>query len=159
MTSDIASVIQEIVNQSGWTNNNSLVLFFTENMYPDDADIDFIEAADPWAPRSSTYELNSGNWQGVTVTIAAVDDSDLETDPDPITLTATTSSTDAGWTGLTVADVIVNVGENECGAWSFATYDLNTDCYVNIGDLAMLLEEWLTCTVPNVGYCTDAYRP
>ncbi len=160
-TSDIAAIIQEIVDQPTWVSGYSIVLFFTENMYPDVADIDFIDATDPWALRSSTYVLDSGNWEGVTVTIAAIDDDDLETDPDLITLTARTSSTDPDWTGVAVADVIVSIGENECGAWSFKAYDFDENCYVDMGDLAMILDEWLTCTTPNVigSGCVETYRP
>ena len=159
-TPDIASIIQEIVDRPGWLSGKSIVIFFTEDLNPDPADIDFIEATSPWGPVASTYVLDSSNWEaGVTVTIAAVDDSDLETDPDVVTLVATASSADADWNGLSVADVIVNIGENECGAWSFATYDLNDDCYVDMGDLAMILQEWLTCTTPNISGCIEDYRP
>jgi hypothetical protein len=158
-TADFASVIQEIVDRPDWGIANSLVLFFTEDMNPDPDDIEFIDATDPWALRSETYVLDSGNWEGVTVTIAAIDDDDLETDPDLITLTARTSSTDPDWTGVAVADVIVSIGENDCGAWSFKVYDLDKDCYVGMGDLAMILDEWVTCTLPNVGGCTETYRP
>ncbi len=160
-TSDIASIIQEIVDQPGWTSGGSIVIFLTEDMNPDGVDIDFIHATHPWGEEvSSTYVLDSGNWEaGVTVTIAGHDDEDVETDPELVTLTATTSSADAEWDDLPVADVIVSVSENDCGAWSFATYDLNADCYVDMGDLAKLVEEWLTCTMPNVSGCTEDYRP
>ncbi len=159
-TSDISSIIQDIVDRAGWNSGQSIVLFFTEDMNPDAADIDFIDPTDPWAPRSSTYVLDSSNWDtGVTVTIAAIDDSDLETDPDPITLTSTASSGDAAWDGVSVADVIVNVAENECGAWSFSAYDVNTDCFVGLADLAMFLDEYLTCTTPNISGCVETYRP
>ena len=101
--------------------------------------------------------LDSTNWQGVTVTIAAIDDDEFEGDPDLITLTATSESLeDPAWTGLTVADVIVSVVDNDCGLWSFKTYDFDEDCYVGIGDLAMLLDEYLLCTLPNVSGCTVA---
>jgi hypothetical protein len=160
-TADFASVIQEIVDRPDWGIANSLVLFFTEDMNPDPADIDFIDATDPWDPRSETYVLDSGNWEGVTVTIAAIDDDDLETDPDVITLTARTSSTDPDWTGVAVPDVIVSIGENECGVWLFKVYDFDENCYVDMGDLAMILDEWLTCTMPNVigSGCVETYRP
>ncbi len=158
-TADFASVIQEIVDRPDWALGNSMVLFITEDMGPDPADIDFIDATDPWALRSETYVLDSSNWQGVTVTIAAIDDDDLETDPDLITLTARTSSTDPDWTGLPVPEVIVSIGENECGAWLFESHDFNKDCYIDMADLAMLIEDWLTCTTPNVGGCIPDYRP
>ncbi len=161
-TADFASVIQEIVDRPDWALGNSIVLFLTEDMNPDPADIDFIDATDPWALRSETYVLDSTNWEGVTVTLAAIDDDDLETDPDLITLTAYTSSTDPDWdrlTGLSVPDVIVSITENDCGTWLFESYDFDEDCYVGMGDLAMILDDWLTCTMPNIGGCTEVYRP
>ncbi len=159
-TSDISSIIQEIVDRASWASGNSIVLFFAEDPGADGTDIEFIDATDPWAPRSSTYVLDSSNWDtGVTVTIAAIDDKDLETDPDLVTLTATTSSADADWTGLSVADVIVSVGENECGTWPLKAYDFDFDCYVGIGDLAIIFDEYLTCTTPNVPGCVETYRP
>ncbi len=121
---------------------------------PDAADIEFVGVT------STIFVLDSSNWDtGVTVTIAVVDDDELETDPESVTLTSATSSTDSAWTGLAVPDVIVSVGENECGAWSFNAYDFNSDCYVNLGDLALLVADWLTCTKPNFSDCITDYKP
>ena len=65
------------------------------------------------------------------------------------------SSADAAWDAETANDVAVSILDNECGAWSFHTYDLNTDCYVDLGDLNLVALEWLTCSTPNTGYCVD----
>ena len=156
-TSDISSIIQEIVNRTRWMSGNSIVLFFTEDMTPAPADIEFIDAADPWAPRSSTYVFDSSNWEaGVPVTIAAMDDSLIEVDPELVTLAATTSSADSVWTGLPVADVVVTILENDCGAWGFAPIDLNKDCVVDLGDLAAFASEFGRCTDPRFpAICDD----
>ncbi len=149
-TGDISSVIQEIVNRPGWTPLNDILLFFTEDPYPDPVDIEFVGG-------SRTYVLDSSNWDtGVTVTIKAVDDADLEVDPDVKTLISTASSTDPAWDGLPVSDVIVGIDENECGSWGFIEpYDINRNCFIDLGDLAMIAAEWLTCTTPNTGTCID----
>ncbi len=138
-TPDIASIIQEIVNQAGWTSGSSIVLFFTEDMNPDPLDLESV----------ATYVLDSSNWEtGVTVTITAVDDDVLEVDPEETTLTVTTSSTDSEWDGLSVADVTVFVLENECGAWGFDPLDLNTDCVIDIADLALFASQFEMCSDP-----------
>jgi len=156
-TSDISDIIQEIVNRASWASGNSIVLFFTEDMTTDEPDIEFIDATDPWAPRSSTYVLDSSNWEtGVTVTIAAIDDSLIEVDPEPVTLAATTSSADSAWDGLSVADVTVFVLENDCGAWGYLPLDLNKDCVINLGDLAMFASQFGMCTDPHFpAICDD----
>ncbi len=148
-TGDFSSVIQEIVNRPGWTPGNDILIFLYPDPNPDPADIEFVGG-------STTYVLDSSNWDtGVTVTIKAVDDDDLEVYPDMITLTSTSSSTDSAWTGLPVSDVVVAIDEDECGAWGFQTYDFNTDCYVDLGDLNLIALEWLTCSTPNTGTCVD----
>ncbi len=164
-TEDISEVIQEIVNRTLWTSGNSILLFFTEDtslFYP--YDLEFIDSTTlaVLGQGSQTYTLNTGNWDGVsapvTVTIAAVDDSDLETDPDLITLTFATSSADAAWAGLTIADLIVSVLENECGAWPLSVYDFDLNCVIDLSDFAMFAAEWLACTMPNdtLGICVDS---
>ncbi len=155
-TPDIASIIQEIVDRASWASGNSIVLFFTDDMTLKAADIEFIDATDPWAPRSSTYVLDSSNWEGVTVTIAAIDDSLIEADPEEVTVTATASSSNPDWDGLSVADVTVFVLENECGARGYLLVDLNKDCVVGLGDLAMFASQFGTCTDPQFpAICDD----
>jgi hypothetical protein len=156
-TPDIASVIQEIVDRDGWNTGNSILLIFTDDTTLEPDDIEFIDATDPWAPRSSTYVLNHSNWEaGVTVTVAAIDDSLLEADPEGVTVITTASSNDPDWDGLSVADVTVFVLENECGAWGFNPLDLNTDCVVDIADLAIFASQFGTCTDPQYpGLCDD----
>ncbi len=155
-TPDISSIIQQIVDRVGWVSGNSIVLFFTEDMNLDEPDIEFIDATDPWALRSSTYVLDSSNWEGVPVTIAAIDDSLIEADPELVTLAATASSADSAWTGLPVADVVVTILENDCGAWGFVPIDINKDCVIDLGDLAEFASQFGTCTDPRFpAICDD----
>ena len=161
VTSDIGPIIQEIVNRPSWGVGNSIALFLTETMYPDVPDIDFINATDPWALRgSSTYVLDTNNWQGVTVTIAAIDDEELEPDPDTVTLEHEVVGTGV-WAGVQADPVEVSITENECGAWLFKAYDFNQNCFVDIADLADIVDAWLTCTWPNIpgSGCVDIYKP
>jgi 3-phytase len=37
----------------------------------------------------------------------------------------------------------------QCGVWGFFGGDLNRDCHVDMGDLAMLASNWLSCTDPD----------
>lgn len=148
-TGDFSSVIQEIVNRPGWTSGNDILIFLYPDPNPDPADIEFVGG-------SMIYVLDSSNWDtGITVSINAVDDADLEVYPDMITLTSVARSADSAWDGLSVADVVVAIDEDECGAWGFQAYDLNTDCYVDLGDLNLIALEWLVCSTPNTGYCVD----
>ena len=160
VTPDIASIIQEIVDRPGWTSGKSIVIFFTEDLNPDDADIELIAATDPWGPVSSTYVLDTTNWEGVTVTIAAIDDEELEPDPDTVTLEHEVVGTGV-WAGVQADPVEVSIIENECGAWSFEAYDFNQDCVVDIADLVDIVDVWLTCTMPNIAGsgCVETYKP
>ncbi len=160
-TGDISSVIQEIVDHVDWAPGNSILLFFTEDPYPAPVDIDFIDAEDPWASRSSTYVLDTNNWEGVTVTIVAIDDEVLEPDPEMVTLVHQVVGTGV-WAGVQADPVEVTItDENECGAWSFEAYDFNLNCVVDLADLVELVNAWLTCTMPNIAGsgCVETYRP
>ncbi len=159
-TSDIASIIQEIVNLDDWVSGNSIVLFFYKDTGALPFELEFIDSTTlaVLGQGSWDYVLDSSNWDtGVTVTIAAVDDSELEANPELATLTATTSSADAYWIGVDVDPVIVAIDDNECGAWSFAAYDFDGNCFIDLGDFVKILEEWLVCTMPNVpgSTCVD----
>jgi hypothetical protein len=54
---------------------------------------------------------------------------------------------DTGFGGqLEAEDVDVEVQDNDCGAWGYDHRDVNLDCYVNLGDVALLYSQWLFCT-------------
>jgi hypothetical protein len=47
---------------------------------------------------------------------------------------------------LEPTEVDFNVQDNDCGAWGYDRLDVNEDCYVNLGDVALLYSQWLFCT-------------
>ena len=48
---------------------------------------------------------------------------------------------------------INKVSANECGYWGYLDSDLNKDCKVDLGDLAIMVQEWLGCTDPADAEC------
>lgn len=94
---------------------------------------------------------NAGTPQPVTVT--AVDDVDLELEHTG-TITHSSTSADSLFDGL-IEDLVVNVGDNECGAWGYHPQDLNEDCNVNILDFGEFAIKWLNCSQPYDPACDD----
>ena len=41
-----------------------------------------------------------------------------------------------------------NVQDNECGSVGYPSYDINQDCAVDLGEVAILCSQWLLCTDP-----------
>ena len=101
--------------------------------------------------------LDDTNWElGEDITVTAVDDDVLDTDPHTFTLPHEVSSAAGDWDVLTAEDVVISILENECGAWDYLLYDFNTDCVINIKDLAMFAAEFGNCTDPgNRTLCGD----
>ena len=89
-----------------------------------------------------------------TVTVTAVDD-DVFENGHTSTITHSVASNDVGYQGLAVANVTVNVADNDCGVWGFNDKDYNQDCIVNLIDLAQFLNSWLDCTVPYGDGCVN----
>ena len=50
----------------------------------------------------------------------------------------------------TLADTWPGLG---CGNWGYLYADLNEDCYVDIGDLVIIVQNWLTCSDPGDPFC------
>jgi len=44
----------------------------------------------------------------------------------------------------------------QCGGWGYLPGDVNTDCAVDLGDFAMMAQNWLECTLPADVTCVDA---
>ena len=94
---------------------------------------------------------NAGTPQPVTVT--AVDDVDLELDHTG-TITHSSTSADSLFDGI-IEDLVVNVSDDECGAWGYHPQDLNEDCNVNILDFGEFAIMWLGCSQPYEPACDD----
>jgi len=97
------------------------------------------------------------DWAAKIVTVTAMDDDVLEDDPHTASISFTVTSGDSGYNDVDVPIVYVDILENECGAWSFSSLDLNYDCDVNLEDYALFALGWLNCSFPNVEGCAD-YR-
>lgn len=83
------------------------------------------------------------DWQTArTVTVTAVNDDTLESDPHTGRIQFVLSSTDDRYDGAAAADLTVGVLENECGAWGYLDGDLNTDCRVDMADWVLLAAGW-----------------
>lgn len=105
-------------------------------------------------------ELTFGpdNWQDAQpVTISAVDDAVVESDPHAGSIDfGFSSAADSGYAALTnVPGIGVEILENDCGAWGYGPLDRNEDCLVNLADFAEFAQLWLACTMPNDPACAD----
>lgn len=91
----------------------------------------------------SSLVFTATGWQTAqTVTVTAVDDSTLETDPHTAAITYSLSSSDGRYQGLSGRAATVTILENECGAWGYLPGDLNLDCRVDLDDVAVLGAQW-----------------
>lgn len=90
------------------------------------------------------------------VTVKAVDDAVLETDPHTGTITFVVSTTAPAYEDVSVQALSVTIRENECGAWGYSAFDSNQDCSVNLSDLAEFAAEWSLCTLPYMEGCVDS---
>lgn len=110
---------------------------------PDDLDV----GAGGGAPITLTF--TTANWSTEqTVTVTAVDDADLEGD-EMLTIVHSIASTgDEVYDASGVRKVYVNVGDNECGLWGFASMDFDHNCRVDLFDYAQFALSWLDSTMP-----------
>ena len=87
------------------------------------------------------------------IRVTAIDDDLLENAEHRTWLTVNVSSADAAFDGLAEDPIEVVVVDNECGAWGYASADLNQDCRVDLADAALLAQWWLACSVPQDPSC------
>ena len=59
---------------------------------------------------------------------------------------------------LDIKEIGFNVQDNECGAWGYDYADLNHDCYVNLGDVALFYSQWLMCVQPYGDGCDKLWN-
>jgi hypothetical protein len=90
-----------------------------------------------------------GDWAAKEVTVTAIDDSIVESDPENTQLEFDVSSGDTGYDNENVDPLEVSIYENDCGAWDYHQADLNSDCRVNLLDYAEFALQWLDDTFPN----------
>ncbi|MHC4214617.1 MAG: hypothetical protein ACYSWP_14740 [Planctomycetota bacterium] len=109
-----------------------------------------------WDPCTMTSGFNENQ----TICVNAVDNDELfeaweDIIDGEIILTGQSKDewyNDTGFGGeLEAEEVDVDVQDNECGAWGYMHTDVNEDCYVDLGDVALFYGQWLTCTLPYDG--------
>jgi hypothetical protein len=97
---------------------------------------------------------NSATPQLVTVT--AIDDQVLRGRTYTTTLDHQVTSTDYNYAIIPISTIVVEIQDNECGAWGFLPADLNRDCKIDLNDFAILAATWLQCTQPFMTGCVVA---
>ena len=115
----------------------------------DDADPDQLNAIAPLSFTSGDFMTPQ------VVTVEAIDDAELETDPHGTSLTLAPTN-GAEYDGLD-GSVDVDILENECGAWGYNWADFDEDCDVDLADLQIMASAWLDCSNPYDPGCVD-YR-
>jgi len=155
---DSASVVIEesqgatTVVEGGATDSYTVVLGFAPNS---DVTITIDNSGDPNqvtvdGGETTTLTFTPANWDTPqTVTVEAIDDDVPETQPHNTALTHTVSQPggDSAYDGLSVSNVSVSVGENDCGAGPFSDGDLNEDCITDLVDFSIVAADYLTCSL------------
>ncbi len=101
--------------------------------------------------------FTAANWnQKQTVALTAIDDTLLEGDPhwDSFRITANNGA-EYNSTDTVIPETWFQIHDNECGAWGTLWADINSDCIVDISDMAQFFAQWLDCTRPNDPACVD----
>jgi len=88
-----------------------------------------------------------------SVTVGAVDDAVLETDPHFSTLSYASDTSDPNF--ALSGSTSVKITENDCGAWGYDSMDFNQDCRNDLEDLSLFLNRWMLCTKPDEVDCVD----
>ncbi len=96
----------------------------------------------------SSITFTPSDWTPKTVTVTAIDDDDIETDPHYAVLRHSAVSSDPAYNNAEIADVLVAVVDNDCGSLGFLTEDLNHDCRIDFFDFSILAADWLKATEP-----------
>lgn len=141
--------------------SDEIILSVTSSPLGYPVTIDIADALDPDQVTLSPARVvfTSADWQTPrTVTVTAIDDDDMERATHETTLSLSLTTDPASpYHGLALADMPVQVEENDCGAWGFNPADFNLDCQVNLEDFAFFVQEWIACSLPDP-QCQD-FRP
>ncbi len=100
------------------------------------------------------YTFDSENWNvPASLSLFAVDDEKLEGDPHFVEVKAEFITNDPIFSQGDPDALVVEVRDNECGAWDFVESDFNQDCKVNLLDFEWLSSGFLRCTTPQEPGC------
>lgn len=94
-----------------------------------------------------TLVFDGANWQTPqAITISALDDDFMERAVHETTVTFSVSTDPASpYEGAELADVRVNITDNDCGSMGFHPLDYNLDCRVNLCDFEIFALQWMEC--------------
>lgn len=110
-----------------------------------------IGTADEIALPVNVLTFTSGNYSTPqTVYVNGTDSGDIQN----TTIILEAVSNDTNFDGYMTS---VYVKDLQCGADGFATFDLNSDCQVNMEDLGLFAGEWLDCTDPADASCGSGF--
>ncbi len=140
-----------VVREGGMTDQVLVSLSVSPLAYP--VTIEAVDALDPdqVTVHPARLVFNADNWQTAqTITIAAIDDNDMERAEHDTSL-AFTVTADAGspYAGCVIPELTVQIVENDCGAWGFNPADFNLDCQVNLEDFFYFAQAWIECSLPD----------
>ena len=90
-----------------------------------------------------------------SVRITAIDDDLLENAAHSARLSVSVSSSDPAFDGQAVEAIDAVVLDNECGAWGYSPADMNRDCRIDLGDVAVFAQGWLECSLPQESDCIN----
>ncbi len=99
---------------------------------------------------TSSVTFTPGDWTPKIVTVTAIDDNDIETQPHYVLIRHTVSSTDPAYNGFEPPDILVTINDNDCGSLGYFAEDLNADCNVDFLDYAIVAIDWLSETDPGL---------
>ncbi|MBN2375087.1 MAG: hypothetical protein JXD22_01705 [Sedimentisphaerales bacterium] len=111
----------------------------------------------------TTLTFTTSNWNTAqTVTVTAIDDDGAEPDPHSADLAFAVTQTGGSqeYDGLSVPNLSVSIGENDCGMGPFDPFDVSgpegvPDCIISFYDLAAFADKWLSCSLPNTPGCNS----
>lgn len=111
------------------------------------------DSLDPAQVTLSSGQLvfTSDNWQsGQSITVTAIDDGYMERAIHDTTLSLIVETNPASpYHGTAIADVWVNIEDNDCGSRGFNRVDYNLDCRVDLEDFVYFAEQWVECGTPD----------
>ena len=90
-----------------------------------------------------------------TVTVTAIDDTITEQNglPHSGDIMFSVTSADLAFNNSIIANLVVELLDNECGSVGYNRSDLNNDCRTDLADLAIFALDYLSCTFPNIVGC------
>jgi len=86
-----------------------------------------------------------------SVTVSAVDDAVVETDPHSSLISYASDSSDPNMALSGSTSALIT--ENDCGAWGYHVMDFNKDCRIDLEDVTEVLNVWMLCTKPDEVDC------